>query len=180
MENGKLAPRAQLAAFASWQETKMESAKVAATANNNNNNNSNDEHNNKSQIKFRIIFLAVCCFYRFLFLGHKVFCFCGLAWTFFWGFSAVLFSCQPHVAFGFICCSGAVFLCISFDEKSLLLQSYARTWTKYAFPYCEFPSHLLAQSQHPRRKLPQTPVGQSSSHSCSTNQKWPNEPHESN
>jgi len=38
MENGKLAPRAQLAAFASWQETKMESAKVAATVNNNNNN----------------------------------------------------------------------------------------------------------------------------------------------
>jgi len=29
---------AQLAAFASWQETKMESAKVAATANNSKNN----------------------------------------------------------------------------------------------------------------------------------------------
>lgn len=71
MENGKLAPRAQLAAFASWQETKMESAKVAATANNNNNNNSNDEHNNKSQIKFRIIF------FLWLFVAFTVFCFWG-------------------------------------------------------------------------------------------------------
>lgn len=86
MENGKLAPRAQLAAFASWQETKMESAKVAATANNNNNNNSNDEHNNKSQIKFRIIF------FLWLFVAFTVFCF--------WGTKFFVFAAWLELSFG--------------------------------------------------------------------------------